>query len=62
MAMMITEDCIACGACETECPEGAISSGDDIYVIDSDICTECEGLGGSQCVEVCPVDCILKAE
>ncbi len=34
MATLITEECINCGACEPECPNGAISQGDDIYVID----------------------------
>ena len=34
MATMITEECINCGACEPECPNEAISEGDDIYVID----------------------------
>ena len=28
MATLITEDCINCGACEDECPNGAISMGD----------------------------------
>ena len=27
MAFKITDDCIACGACEAECPVGAISCG-----------------------------------
>ena len=34
MATMITEECINCGACEPECPNEAISEGEDIYVID----------------------------
>ncbi|MFA5879612.1 MAG: 4Fe-4S binding protein, partial [Candidatus Margulisiibacteriota bacterium] len=29
MAWIITDDCINCGACETECPVGAISEADD---------------------------------
>ena len=33
MATMITEDCINCGACEDECPNGAISMGEEIFVI-----------------------------
>ena len=34
MATMITDECINCGACEPECPNSAITQGDDIYVID----------------------------
>jgi ferredoxin len=44
MATMITEDCINCGACEPECPNEAISEGEEIYVIDPNLCTECVGL------------------
>ncbi len=62
MAMKITEECIACGACETECPVEAISEGDEIYVIDPNVCVECEGYFDTpQCVEVCPVDSVVKA-
>jgi ferredoxin len=63
MAMkIIGDDCISCGACEPECPVEAISEGDSYYVIDPDVCVECEGyFDTSQCVEVCPVDCIEKA-
>ncbi|HUT96727.1 MAG TPA: 4Fe-4S binding protein, partial [Dehalococcoidales bacterium] len=32
MAYKITEECISCGACEPECPNGAISEGDEIYI------------------------------
>jgi ferredoxin len=55
MAYQITDDCIMCAACETECPEGAISAGDGLYVIDAGLCTEC-----ASCVEVCPSDAIIK--
>ncbi len=57
MAYKITEECIACGACEPECPEEAISEGDPIYVIDPSKCTDC-----ASCAEVCPVDCCVPAE
>lgn len=61
MALIITDDCINCDVCEPECPNGAISQGATIYVIDPDLCTECVGHHAtSQCVEVCPVDCIKK--
>ncbi len=43
MATHITEDCINCGACEPECPNQAISEGDEIYKIDPKLCTECVG-------------------
>lgn len=60
MALMITDECINCDVCEPECPNGAISQGDEIYVIDPSLCTECVGhYDEPQCIEVCPVDCIL---
>jgi ferredoxin len=59
MALMITDECINCDVCEPECPNGAISQGPEIYVIDPAKCTECVGhFDAPQCVEVCPVDCI----
>ncbi|PWV64530.1 YfhL family 4Fe-4S dicluster ferredoxin [Plasticicumulans acidivorans] len=59
MALMITDECINCDVCEPECPNGAISQGDEIYVIDSNLCTECVGhFDEPQCRLVCPVDCI----
>lgn len=62
MAMKITEECISCGACEPECPVSAISEGEEIFEIDPNKCVECEGFyDAQQCVEVCPVECIVKA-
>jgi ferredoxin len=43
MVYKITDECISCGACETECQNEAISEGEIIYVIDPDKCTECVG-------------------
>ncbi|WP_295456223.1 YfhL family 4Fe-4S dicluster ferredoxin [uncultured Thiodictyon sp.] len=61
MALIITDECINCDVCEPECPNGAISQGDETYVINPDLCTECVGhYETSQCQEVCPVDCIQK--
>ncbi len=60
MALMINEECINCDVCEPECPNGALSQGEDIYVIDPVKCTECVGhFDSPQCKEVCPVDCIV---
>ncbi len=62
MALKITEECINCSACEPECPREAITEGDDIYVIDPALCTECEDEEDeSQCIVACPVDyCIVQ--
>lgn len=60
MATKITQDCINCGACEPECPNEAISEGDDTYVIDPELCTECVGFHETEaCQAVCPVECCL---
>lgn len=59
MALYITDQCINCDVCEPECPNDAIYQGELIYEIDPTRCTECVGhFETSQCVEVCPVDCI----
>lgn len=59
MALMITDECINCDVCEPECPNEAISPGDEIYVINPNRCTECVGhFDEPQCQQVCPVDCI----
>ena len=61
MALLITEECINCDVCEPECPNGAIAQGEDFYNIDPLLCTECVGhFQISQCIEVCPVDCIIN--
>jgi ferredoxin len=60
MALLITDACINCDVCEPECPNQAIAQGPEIYVIDPARCTECVGhFDTPQCVEVCPVDCIV---
>ncbi len=59
MALIITDECINCDVCEPECPNGAITQGVEIYEINPALCTECVGhFETSQCVEVCPVECI----
>ena len=59
MALIITDECINCDVCEPECPNDAISAGEEIYVIDPKKCTECVGhFDEPQCQIVCPVDCI----
>ena len=59
MALMITDECINCDVCEPECPNEAISAGEEIYVINPDKCTECVGhFDEPQCQQLCPVACI----
>ncbi|MCL2087449.1 MAG: 4Fe-4S binding protein [Oscillospiraceae bacterium] len=53
MAYKITNECIACGACESECPTDAIASGDPIYTIDAEKCIDC-----GACEGVCPTNAI----
>ncbi len=61
MALIILEECINCDVCEPECPNEAITQGEEIYEIEPDLCTECVGhYEVSQCIEVCPVDCIVN--
>lgn len=61
MSLLINDECINCDVCEPECPNEAITQGDEIYEINPDLCTECVGhFDEPQCIEVCPVDCILK--
>lgn len=50
MAYKINDECISCGACESECPVNAISEGDGKYIIDPNLCIDC-----GACADVCPV-------
>lgn len=59
MSLIITDDCINCDVCEPECPNEAISMGDEFYQIDPNRCTECVGhFDEPQCALLCPVACI----
>ena len=49
MAYKITSACVSCGSCADVCPAGAISQGDDQYVIDSAACLDC-----GSCSDTCP--------
>ena len=53
---IIVSQCTACGACEFECPNVAIRTKGETYIIDPKKCTECEGsFETPQCAAVCPV-------
>lgn len=60
MALMINEDCTSCDACTPQCPNEAISAGEERYAIDALRCTECVGAYDEpQCKLQCPADCIV---
>jgi ferredoxin len=60
MALKILDTCVNCDVCEPVCPNQAIAQGEDYYVIDPALCTECVGHHDEpQCIEVCPVECII---
>lgn len=54
MAYKITDACVNCGACEGECPSGAISEKNGARFIAPDVCVDC-----GACVESCPVEAII---
>jgi len=54
MVYKITDECVACGTCISECPNDAIKEG-DIYEIDQDACVEC-----GACVDACPTGAIIE--
>lgn len=60
MALKILDTCVNCDVCEPVCPNQAIALGPIIYEIAPQRCTECVGhFDAPQCVEVCPVECII---
>ena len=52
MAYKITDECIACA---DECPNDAITAGDDKYSINADECLDC-----GSCADACPNDAIVE--
>jgi ferredoxin len=60
MALLINALCVNCDVCAPACPNDAIAQGETIYEIAPARCTECVGHHDTpQCIEVCPVECIL---
>lgn len=77
MSMKITDECINCGACEYACPNKAILEAgrsfvnknnekceplsDDHFFIVPHLCNQCNGKD-SECIKICPINCIKKTE
>ncbi len=55
MAYAINSSCVTCGACEAQCPVGAISMGEGKYEIDPEKCIDC-----GSCAGQCPVGAISQ--
>lgn len=53
MAYKISDSCISCGSCVSECPAGAIAEGDAHYEIDANTCLDC-----GSCAAACPTGAI----
>lgn len=64
MAVMITEECINCEACASECPVAAILEDtndrnpfDERFYVKPETCVECVGHADEpRCVEACPTE------
>lgn len=55
MAYKISDACVNCGACEGECPVGAISEQNGKREIDSSACVSC-----GTCAAACPTEAIAE--
>ncbi len=53
MPRKVTDACIQCGACISECPVSAITEGETQSEINADVCIDC-----GACEAVCPVSAI----
>lgn len=51
----VTDQCVNCGACESDCPVGAIVEKDDARAIDAEKCISC-----GTCAASCPAEAIVE--
>ena len=76
MAIVITDDCINCGACAVECPTEAIfESGEswkangkefvalsmEHFFVVTQFCDECSKINEIKCMAVCPMDAVKRS-
>ena len=54
MAYKVTDACVNCGACESECPVQAISEKGGARWIDPAKCSSC-----GSCADTCPTEAIV---
>lgn len=54
--IIVSDNCINCGACDETCPVNSISEQGDKRVIDAATCIDC-----GACVDSCPVNAINPA-
>lgn len=58
VAILAKAQCVACGACEAECPRGAIAVHRGCYaVVSQEVCIGC-----GKCAKVCPTGCVQVVE
>ena len=56
MAYKVTDECVNCGACDSECAVSAIEEKDSKRWIDAEKCVDC-----GACAGVCPTEAIVEA-
>ena len=54
MAYVVTDECVACGACKDICPVGAIADGSPKFSVDAGSCVDCGACAGE-----CPRNAIV---
>lgn len=63
MPYTIPDSCFQCGACQPQCPTGAIQQKDEQYTIVTELCNGCQGYYDEpQCVIGCPISSPLPTQ